>query len=339
MNTFIINLTFKKILIIYLIQKLERIFLRLIIQIPCYNEENTLEKTFNDLPKKIKGIDNIEYLMINDGSNDDTVKIAKKIGFDHIIDIPTNKGLANAFMVGLNESLKREADIIVNTDADNQYVGKDIPRLVQPIINREAEIVVGARDFNNIEEFSWIKKQMEKLGSFIVGIVSGLKVPDATSGFRAFSRDAALKINIISKYTYTLESLIQMGRRNISVISIPINVNEKQRDSRLVKNIFNYIFRSFLTITRIFVMYKPLRFFSIISILFFCISATLFIRFSYFFIIGLGDQYIKSLITGGVFITLSLIFLMIGLLSDIISSNRILIEELLYKVKKMDYNS
>jgi glycosyltransferase involved in cell wall biosynthesis len=311
--------------------------LKLIIQIPCFNEETTLEKTFKDLPREIDGINHIEYLMINDGSRDDTVRIAREIGFDHIIDIPTNKGLANAFMAGLNESLKKGADIIVNTDADNQYVGKDISRLVQPIISGEAEVVIGVRDFDNIKDFSWLKKQMEKLGSFIVSIISGLKVPDATSGFRAFSRDAALKINIISKYTYTLESLIQMGRRNISVISVPINVNEKQRESRLVKSIFNYILRSFLTITRIFIMYKPLRFFSIIATIFFTVSITLFLRFSYFFIIGLGDQYIKSLITGGVLITLSLILLMVGLLSDIISSNRVLLEELLYKVKKIDY--
>ena len=313
--------------------------MKLIIQIPCFNEENSLPITFKDLPKKIQGVDSIEYLLINDGSEDKTIEVAKKLGFNHIVNIPKNKGLANAFKIGINECLKHGADIIVNTDADNQYNGDCVGDLIKPILLGQAEAVIGQRPINEIKDFSLIKKKMEKLGSWVVGLVSSIKISDAPSGFRAFSRDAALKINIISNYTYTLENIIQMGRKNIVVTTVPVIINKSLRDSRLVKNNLNYIFRSLITIVRIFAIYKPLRFFTFISILPCIASMVLFIRFIVFYAMGLGDLFIKSLITGGVVLILALIIFTIGLLSDIISTNRALIEDILYKVKKIEYNN
>lgn len=313
--------------------------MKLIIQIPCFNEEETLPITFENLPKKIQGIEKVEYLLINDGSTDKSIEVAEKLGFTYIVNIHKNKGLANAFKTGIDECLKHGADIIVNTDADNQYDGKCIVDLVKPILLGKAEAVIGQRSIDDIKNFSVIKKRMEKLGSWVVGLLSGIRISDAPSGFRAFSRDAALRINIISNYTYTLENIIQMGRKNISVSTVPVRVNNNLRNSRLVKNNFNYIFRSLITIVRIFAIYKPLRFFTYLSLVPFLASLALFIRFIIYYSMGLGNLYIKSLITGGVLLILSLLTFTIGLLSDIISTNRSLIEDILYKVKKIEYNN
>jgi len=311
--------------------------LKLIIQVPCFNEEDSIPVTFRNLPDKIVGIDTIEYLLIDDGSTDRTSEVAKKLGFHHIVNILKNKGLANAFKAGIDECLKLGADIIVNTDADNQYDGNCIKDIIYPILNGRADAVIGQRPINEIKEFSFLKKKMEKLGSWVVGLVSGIKISDAPSGFRAFSREAALKINIISKYTYTLENIIQMGRKNLTVISVPVKVNKNTRNSRLVKNNFNYIFRSLITIIRIFAIYKPLRFFAMLSLLPFIACIVLFVRFIIFYAMGFGNLLIKSLITGGVLLIFSMIIVTIGLLSDIISTNRFLIEDILYKLKKLEY--
>lgn len=311
--------------------------MKLIIQVPCFNEEDSIPVTFRNLPDKIVGIDTIEYLLIDDGSTDRTSEVAKKLGFHHIVNILKNKGLANAFKAGIDECLKLGADIIVNTDADNQYDGNCIKDIIYPILNGRADAVIGQRPINEIKEFSFLKKKMEKLGSWVVGLVSGIKISDAPSGFRAFSREAALKINIISKYTYTLENIIQMGRKNLTVISVPVKVNKNTRNSRLVKNNFNYIFRSLITIIRIFAIYKPLRFFAMLSLLPFIACIVLFVRFIIFYAMGFGNLLIKSLITGGVLLIFSMIIVTIGLLSDIISTNRFLIEDILYKLKKLEY--
>jgi len=251
--------------------------LKLIIQIPCFNEEDYLPVTVKELPKKIKGIDIIEYLVIDDGSTDKTDEVAKKIGVHHIIKHSKNSGLAKAFKTGLITCINLGADIIVNTDADNQYCAKDIEKLIQPILNNSSDMVIGARPINDIKQFSIIKKILQKLGSFVVRIVSGIKVPDAPSGFRAISRNTAYHLNLFSRYTYTLETIIQAGRKGLNVTSIPIRVNTVTRPSRLYSNTFIYIWISFLTIIRIFVIYKPLRFFLIVSTFFFASGMTPFL--------------------------------------------------------------
>lgn len=312
--------------------------MKLIIQIPCFNEEKTLPKTIRDLPRKINKIETIEYLLINDGSTDNTVEVGKKLGVHHIVNFPENKGLSKAFMAGLDACLKLGADIIVNTDADNQYKGEDIERLIMPILEGRAEIVIGQRNIDAIKDFSRAKKILQKFGSWVVKIISGTKISDAPCGFRAFSREAALKVNVFSNYTYTLETIIQAGRKNIIIGYIPISTNIKTRESRLIKSTWKYIIVSLITIFRIFVVYKPLRFFMAIASILLAISLFFLARFAYFYLIGLGNIYIKSLIAGGTLITLSMILFMIGLIADIIATNRILIEDIQYRVRKIEYN-
>lgn len=312
--------------------------MKLIIQIPCYNEEKTLPITINDLPKEIEGIDEIEYLIINDGSTDNTVEVAKQVGVHHIVSFPQNRGLAKGFMAGLDACLKLGADIIVNTDADNQYCGHDIEKLVQPIINKSAEIVIGERPIDNIDDFSLVKKKLQRLGSWTVRMASNTNVPDAPSGFRAFSREAAMRMNVVSEYTYTLETIIQAGHTNMCVTSVSIDTNEKTRESRLFKSMFAYIRKSVLTIIRIFVMYKPFRFFAVLGLTLLLISTLLGGRFAYFYFVGHGNDYVKSLIVAGVMLLLSAQVFIVGLLADIIAANRKLLEELLFKVRKLEYD-
>lgn len=308
---------------------------KLVIQIPCYNEENTLLTTLNDLPKKVKGVDEIEVLVINDGSTDKSAEIASSWGAK-VLDIKPNKGLANAFRCGLQESLKMNAEIIVNTDADNQYCAKDIEKLIQPIITGEADIVVGSRDILNIKEFSPLKKCLQKVGSTVLRMLSSTRVEDAPSGFRAFSREAALRLNIFDNYTYTMETLIQAGAKGMRVKSVSISVNSKLRESRLVKNIFDYVLKSMKTTIRMFIVYRPFRFFIVISSLLGLIGIGLVIRFLYFYFIGFGSGHIQSLIFASILLISSVQLAIIAVIGDLLSINRRLLEDIQTRIKKIE---
>ena len=311
--------------------------MKLIIQIPCYNEEKTLPQTIKDLPEKVKGIDIVEYLVIDDGSTDKTAEIAKKCGVHHVISLVQNKGLANAFRTGLTEALKLGADIIVNTDADNQYKGADIPKLIEPVLKGRAQIVVGERPIINNPDFSPIKKVLQKLGSWVVRILSGTKVPDAPSGFRAYSKEAALRLNVLSKYTYTLETIIQAGRNGIPIESVKIRTNPKVRESRLFKNMFQYIYRSVITMIRMFAVYSPFLFFSLIGGAFLVFGGVLFVRFICL-VYWMPDvpmrTHLPSVVVGSSSVLMGILMIAIGFLAEIISHNRKLEEDILYRMKK-----
>lgn len=313
--------------------------MKLIIQIPCLNEEQTLAETLGDLPKSIAGIDEIETLIIDDGSTDGTIRVARENGVNHIVSFTNNKGLAEAFMAGLDACLKLGADIIVNTDGDNQYRGDNIADLVKPIIQGEADIVIGDRQVNAIEHFSFTKKRLQVLGSWVVKHVSNTEVPDATSGFRAFSREAALRMNVISRFSYTLETIIQAGKKNLAVTHVPIKTNEKLRESRLFSSIPKYLRRSILTIFRIYTMYEPLKTFLRIGGLIFGAGFLVSLRFLYFYAMGNGAGHIQSLILAAVLMMIGFQVIMIGLVADLIGGNRRLIEDTLYRVKKIELNN
>jgi len=310
--------------------------MKLIIQIPCLNEEKTLPQTIADLPKKIDGVDVIETLIIDDGSTDRTVAVARELGVNHIVRHTHNKGLADAFASGLDACVKLGADIIVNTDGDNQYRGEDIAKLIRPILEQQADMVVGDRQIDTIEHFSFIKKQLQKLGSWVVQHVSATRVPDTTSGFRAFSREAALRLNVLSGFTYTLETIIQAGRTNIAITHVPVGTNDKLRDSRLFSSIPKYIKRSVATIFRIYTMYEPLKMFSMIGVLIFGAGFLLSARFLYFYFTGNGGGHIQSLILSAVLMMIGFQVGMSGLLADLIRNNRRLIEDTQYRIKKME---
>lgn len=310
--------------------------MKLIIQIPCFNEEKTLPITLSELPKQIDGIDVIEYLVVDDGSTDRTAHVARENNVHHIVSLKKNKGLAKGFMTGLDACLELGADIIVNTDADNQYCGQDIKKLVQPIIDGEADIVIGDRQTQDIEHFSWGKKRLQNWGSWVVRQLSDTKVPDATSGFRAFSRDAALQMNVVSDFTYTLETIIQAGKKNLVVSHVPIKTNNKLRESRLFKGNLNYIKRSISTIARIYAMYEPLKMFSCIGGIFFGLGFIIAMRFVYYYIVTGGAGHIQSLILSAILLILGFQVLVLGLVADIIGSNRFLIENSLYRLKKLE---
>ncbi len=311
---------------------------KLIIQIPCYNEEETLPKTFVDLPKQIEGIDEIEYLIINDGSIDRTVEVARELGIQHIVNFKKNKGLARAFMAGLDACLHLNADIIVNTDADNQYCGADIEKLVQPILQGKADLVIGERPIDEIEHFSWRKKKLQHIGSWIVQIASNSNIPDSTSGFRAMSREAALRMNVINEQTYTLETIIQAGRSKTAMTFVPIRTNPQTRESRLFKSIRSYVKRSSTVIIRSFMMYKPLRFFGLLGAIFFFLGVCLGIRFLFFLLLNNGGGHIQSLILASIFIIIGTLVCIISLLADLIGANRKLLEDIQYRIRKMEIN-
>lgn len=300
--------------------------MKLVIQIPCFNEQDTLPETIRDLPKKIAGIDSIELLIIDDGSEDGTSTVAKKYGAK-VVRHPHNRGLAAAFSTGLDAALKMGADIIVNTDADNQYPGKEIAGIVAPIIAGKADVVIGARPISKHPHFSPVKKVLQKLGSWVVRTVSGTSVPDAPSGFRAFSRDAASRINIFSSYTYTLETIIQCGVKNMRVVSVPISVNSDTRESRLVKSIRSYIIKSILTIGKIILLYRSFRFFMLIGSLLFVTGSVLGLRFLFFYVAGGGAGHIQSLILAAVLMISGFQTILIGIVTDLVASNRKLLEE------------
>ncbi|MBO4636380.1 MAG: glycosyltransferase family 2 protein [Clostridiales bacterium] len=309
--------------------------MKLIIQIPCYNEEETLHVAYNDLPKQIDGIDEIETLIINDGSSDRTVEVAKKLGVNYIVNFKRNKGLAYGFMAGLDACLHLGADIIVNTDADNQYNGADIGKLIKPILDGKADEVIGERPIDQTEHFSAGKKMFQHLGSWVVRRASKTDIPDAPSGFRAFSREAALRINVTNSYTYTLETIIQAGRNRIAITSVPIRTNGELRKSRLFKSMGAYMKRSAGVIIRTYMMYKPLAFFGILSAIFFVPGLALGIRF---LVLG-GTGHIQSLILAAVLMMLGAQTFFMGLQADLIASNRKLLEDVQYRVRKLEVRS
>ncbi len=312
--------------------------MKLIIQIPCYNEAETLEVALNDLPKQIDGIDEIEYLIINDGSKDNTVEVAKNWGVHYVVNFKCNKGLAKGFMAGLDACLRQGADIIVNTDADNQYCGADIEKLVRPILDGKADIVIGERPIDDTEHFSPLKKKLQHIGSWTVRVASKTDVPDAPSGFRAYSRQAALKMNVVNEYTYTLETIVQAGRNKMAITSVPIRTNPELRKSRLFNSMFGYIKKSMLTIIRAFMMYKPLRFFTIIGSTIFLIGLILGIRFLEFVFMGESGGHIQSLILASTLLLLGFQTFISGLQADLIASNRKLLEDIQERVRRLDYD-
>ncbi|TYO96599.1 glycosyltransferase family 2 protein [Desulfallas thermosapovorans] len=309
---------------------------KLIVQIPCYNEEKTLPLTVADIPRKIPGIDKVEILIIDDGSSDKTVEVAREIGVDHIVSFPKNKGLARAFAAGLNACLRLGADIIVNTDGDNQYNGADIPKLIRPILEGRAEIVIGDRQVETIDHFSKTKIMLQKLGSWVVRKASSTDVPDTTSGFRAYSRDAALQINVTSDYTYTLETIISAGHRRMGIESVPISTNEKLRESRLFSSIRKYVSRSAATIIRIYTMYQPLKVFMGMGIFSMILGSIIGIRYLVFYFMGQGIGHIQSLILMAVLLIMGFQLIIFGMLADLIANNRKLNEQILTKVRKID---
>ncbi|MDY4077170.1 MAG: glycosyltransferase family 2 protein [Clostridium sp.] len=313
--------------------------MKLIIQIPCYNEEETLTVALNDLPKHIDGIDEIEYLIINDGSQDKTVEVARNWGVHHIVSFKRNKGLAYGFMAGLDACLRNGADIIVNTDADNQYCADDIEKIVRPILEGKTDIVIGERPIDKTEHFSPLKKKLQHFGSWTVRVASNTDIPDAPSGFRAYSREAAMRMNVVNEYTYTLETIVQAGRSKIAMTSVPIRTNAELRPSRLFNSMFGYVKKSMVTIVRAFMMYKPLRFFSFLGGILFLIGFAIGVRFLIFFMQGQGNGHVQSLILSSTLLLLGFETIIVGLQADIIAANRKILEDIQYRIKKMDYES
>lgn len=312
--------------------------MKLIIQIPCYNEAETLEIALNDLPKHIDGIDEIEYLIINDGSQDNTVEVAKNWGVNYVVNFKQNKGLAKGFMAGLDACLRNGADIIVNTDADNQYVGEDIEKLVRPILEGKADMVIGERPIDQTEHFSPLKKKLQHFGSWVVRKASHTDIPDAPSGFRAFSREAAMRMNVVNDYTYTLETIVQAGREKIAITSVPIHTNAELRPSRLFKSIWSYVKKSILTILRAFMMYKPLMCFTLLAIPSTVIGLGIGVRFLIYLANGTGNGHIQSLILACTLIIIGFLTFMIGLVADVIAANRKILQDVQYHVKRMEYD-
>ena len=308
--------------------------MKLIIQIPCYNEAASLSVALAELPRKVKGFDTVEWLIVNDGSTDDTVEAARRCGVDHVVSFKRNQGLARAYMAGLRASLELGADVIVNTDADNQYCAADIPALVAPIVDGSADIVVGARPIGAIRHFSLIKKALQGLGSAVVRGVSGTSVEDAPSGFRAVSREAAMRLHVFNDYTYTLETIIQAGRKNMVIASVPVRVNGDIRPSRLVKSIPSYIKKSILTMLRIFVVYRPFRFFMAVGGTVFEIGVIVGLRFLAFLVLGRGGGHVQSLILASILLGIGFQTMLTAFLADLLAVNRTLMEEVEYHVLK-----
>jgi len=310
--------------------------MKLIIQVPCFNEAETLRVSLDALPKKVEGFDKVEVLIINDGSTDNTVKVAEEWGVDHIISFKKNQGLAKVFMRGMETCIKLGAVVVVNSDADNQYNADDIPKLTKPILEGKADMVIGARPISEIQHFSFFKKMMQKLGSWVVRKASATDIPDAPSGFRALSREAMMRMNVFNDYTYTLETIIQAGRKNMAVVSVPIGVNEDLRPSRLVKSIPSYIKISIITIIRIFVIYKPVNFFFFFGSLNFIPGFLLGIRWLIFFFMGTDRTRLPSLILTAILILTGVFFYFLGIIADLISVNRKILEENQYRLRKQE---
>lgn len=312
--------------------------MKLIIQIPCYNEAGTLAIALAALPRQVPGFDTVEWLVIDDGSRDDTVQVARVNGVDHVVRHTCNQGLARGFMTGLDACLRLGADVIVNTDADNQYNADDIPKLTAPILSRQADIVVGARPIETIEHFSPVKKMLQKLGSWVVRVASKTDIPDAPSGFRAMSCAAAQQLMVFNDYTYTLETIIQAGQINMAITSVSIRVNEDLRPSRLLKSIPSYIKRSIVTIVRIFVIYRPFRFFGTIGAVLFVAGFLIGSRYLWKYLGGEGAGHVQSLILAGALLVMGVQTLLVAFLADLLAANRKLLEDIRFKVTGLSQN-
>jgi glycosyltransferase involved in cell wall biosynthesis len=310
--------------------------MKLIIQIPCFDEEQTLPATLGDLPREIPGIDTVEWLVIDDGSSDRTIEVAREGGVDHVVRLTNNKGLAAAFQAGLDACLKLGADVIVNTDADNQYSGHDIPKLVKPILAGQADMVIGDRETDEIEHFSPVKKRLQRWGSAVVRRASGTGVPDTTSGFRAYNREAALQMQVVSKFTYTLESIIQAGKMLVAVDHVSIRTNEKTRESRLFPSTSAYVRRNAASIFRIYALYEPLRVFLAAAAFFALIGAVIWVRFLWFFFSGEGEGHIQSLILGSTMFIVAVQLAALGVVGDILAGSRVLQQRALERVRRVE---
>ncbi len=312
---------------------------KLIIQIPCFNEEDALPISLAELPREIEGIDTVEWLVIDDGSTDGTIAVARALGVDHVVRMKRNSGLAKVFMAGVDACLRLGADVIVNTDADNQYCAADIPKLVAPILDGSADYVIGARPIMEIEHFSPIKKMLQRLGSWAVRVASDTEIPDAPSGFRAMTRQTALRLNVLSEYTYTIETIIQAGRAGMQVISVPVRVNDDLRPSRLVKSIGSYVRRSLVTIVRIFMIYKPVRFFMAPGVVLISAGVVVGLRFVYYYANGQGDGHIQSLILTAVLLLIGAQLALFGLIAELQGANRKLLEDIQWRTRRLELES
>jgi glycosyltransferase involved in cell wall biosynthesis len=310
--------------------------MKLIIQIPCLNEEETLPITLRDLPREMPGFDTLEWLIIDDGSTDRTIEVAREHGVDHIVRLTNNKGLASGFQAGLDAALKLGADVIVNTDADNQYYGADIQKLVEPILAGEADMVVGDRQVQSIDHFSPAKKSLQRLGSWVVRQASQTDVPDTTSGFRAYNREAALQMQVVSKFTYTLETIIQAGKMTVAIDHVPIRTNPKLRESRLFPSMWTYIRRNGISIFRIYAMYEPLRVFMTAALVIGLVALVVWGRFFYFYAQGNGHGHVQSLILGAVLFNAAMVLAALGVLGDLLSGQRITLQRIFERVRRVE---
>ncbi len=311
--------------------------MKLIIQIPCFNEEKTLPEVVRDLPKELEGVETVEYLVVDDGSTDRTVEVARQLGVHHVLSLGSNHGLATAFLKGINRCLELGADIVVNTDGDNQYGGHCIQDLIAPIVEGKLDIVVGARPIDNIEHFSWLKKKLQRIGSRVVRQFSRTDIPDTTSGFRAYSAQAAMRLHVFNRYTYTLETIIQAGHMNMRIGHVPIKVNPKTRESRLISSIPHYIWRSVSIILRSYITYRPMRTFFYCSLAPGLLGLAICIRFLYFYFFGSGSGHLQSLILAAILLIISALIFALGIFADLISANRQLIQESLFIQRKQLY--
>ena len=310
--------------------------MKLVIQMPCLNESGTLAIAIGALPRVVPGFDQVEWLVIDDGSTDDTADLARRLGVDHVVRHSVNRGLATAFMTGMEHALKLGADVIVNTDADNQYEATDIPKLTAPILAGAADMVIGARPIAETEHFSWLKKKLQHLGSWAVRVASKTDVADAPSGFRAISREAALRLNVFNAYTYTLETIIQAGLSNLRVLSVPIRTNPDLRPSRLVKSIGSYVRRSLVTILRVFIIYRPLAFFLSAGALVGSVGLALAGRYLYFVAIGHGAGHVQSVILASILLTLAALLGVLGVVGELVAVNRKLLERINVRVQRIE---
>jgi glycosyltransferase involved in cell wall biosynthesis len=310
--------------------------MKLFVQIPCLNEEQTLPEVIRDIPRTLMGIHEVKVLVVDDGSTDRTTDVAYREGADYVIKLPSNQGLAKAFSTGINKCLELGADIIVNTDGDHQYSGKDVHRLIQPILDGRADIVIGDRQTSTLNHFSPFKRMLQKAGSWTVSLLSNVNIPDATSGFRAYSREAAMRLNVFSKFSYTLETVIQAGKHQMAVVHVPVQANGPERPSRLFSNLAVYLKRSIATILRIYVLYEPLRTLFYVGGVIFFVGALGLLRFLYFYFTGSGEGHIQSLIISAALLAIGFHVWVLGILADLISINRRLSEEILYRIKSND---